>query len=85
MSDIWRYVVVCVGLTQKGARGLQQLAGVARIRIDNIVRELKARGVQFEHYDFPGMKREGDVHVAGKIRNAWFKDPDGNILSVVNG
>jgi hypothetical protein len=31
------------------------------------------------------MKREGDVHVAGRIRNAWFKDPDGNILSVVNG
>lgn len=53
--------------------------------VDNIVRELKAKGVKFEHYDFPGMKREGDVHVAGKIRNAWFKDPDGNILSVVNG
>ena len=53
--------------------------------VDNIVRELKARGVKFEHYDFPGMKREGDVHVAGRIRNAWFKDPDGNILSVVNG
>ena len=53
--------------------------------VDNIVQELKAKGVKFEHYDFPGMKREGDVHVAGKIRNAWFKDPDGNILSIVNG
>jgi extradiol dioxygenase family protein len=53
--------------------------------VDNIVRELKAKGVKFEHYDFPGMKREGDVHVAGKIRNAWFKDPDWNILSVVSG
>jgi catechol 2,3-dioxygenase-like lactoylglutathione lyase family enzyme len=53
--------------------------------VDKFVRELKAKGVKFEHYDFPGMKREGDVHVAGKIRNAWFKDPDGNILSVVNG
>jgi catechol 2,3-dioxygenase-like lactoylglutathione lyase family enzyme len=51
----------------------------------NKATELKAKGVKFEHYDFPGMKREGDVHVAGKIRNAWFKDPDGNILSVVNG
>jgi len=53
--------------------------------VDNLVRELKVKGVKFEHYDFPGMKREGDVHVAGRIRNAWFKDPDGNILSVVNG
>jgi hypothetical protein len=53
--------------------------------VDNIVRELKAKGVQFEHYDLPGMKREGDIHVIGKIRTAWFKDPDGNILCIVNG
>jgi hypothetical protein len=33
----------------------------------------------------PDMKREGDVHVGGDIRVAWFKDPDGNILSIVNG
>jgi hypothetical protein len=24
------------------------------------------------------------VHVSGDIKVAWFKDPDGNILSVVN-
>ena len=53
--------------------------------VDRMVGELKAKGVKFEHYDFPGTKREGDVHVFGKIRNAWFKDPDGNILSIVNG
>jgi catechol 2,3-dioxygenase-like lactoylglutathione lyase family enzyme len=52
--------------------------------VDRTVKELKGKGVSFEHYDFPGMTRQGDVHVAGKIRNAWFKDPDGNILSVVN-
>jgi catechol 2,3-dioxygenase-like lactoylglutathione lyase family enzyme len=53
--------------------------------IDTIVRTLKAKGVVFEHYDLPGMLREGDVHVADGIRAAWFKDPDGNILSIVNG
>jgi catechol-2,3-dioxygenase len=53
--------------------------------LDEIVRELAARGVAFEHYDFPGSTREGDVHVFGAIRNAWLKDPDGNILSLVNG
>ena len=52
--------------------------------VDAIVRDLKGKGVVFEHYDFPGMTRKGDVHIAGKLKNAWFKDPDGNILSVVS-
>ncbi len=47
--------------------------------------DLKAKGVAFEHYDFPGMTRKGDVHIAGKSKAAWFKDPDGNILAVVSG
>jgi catechol 2,3-dioxygenase-like lactoylglutathione lyase family enzyme len=53
--------------------------------VDRLVEALKAEGVTFEHYDMPGMTREGDVHVGGPMRVAWFKDPDGNILSIVNG
>ena len=53
--------------------------------LDAIVQDLKRKGVSFEHYDFPDTKREGDIHVAGRTRVAWFKDPDGNILSLVNG
>jgi catechol 2,3-dioxygenase-like lactoylglutathione lyase family enzyme len=53
--------------------------------VDQVVRELKAKGVPFEHYDLPGMKREGDVHVASGMRAAWFKDPDGNIHALVSG
>jgi catechol 2,3-dioxygenase-like lactoylglutathione lyase family enzyme len=52
--------------------------------VEEIVRTLKAKGVTFEHYDLPQTKREGDVHVAGEHKIAWFKDPDGNILSVMN-
>jgi catechol 2,3-dioxygenase-like lactoylglutathione lyase family enzyme len=52
--------------------------------VDGLVRALKAKGVAFERYDFPGATREGDVHVMGNTRAAWFKDPDGNILSIVN-
>lgn len=48
------------------------------------VNALKAKGVIFEHYDMPGMRREGDVHIAGDMKVAWFKDPDGNILSIVS-
>jgi catechol 2,3-dioxygenase-like lactoylglutathione lyase family enzyme len=52
--------------------------------VEDVVRTLKGKGVKFEHYDMPGMKHDGDVHVAGELKVAWFKDPDGNILSVVN-
>ena len=51
--------------------------------VESLVKELKGKGVGFEHYDFPGMTRKGDVHIAGKRKNAWFKDPDGNILAIV--
>jgi catechol 2,3-dioxygenase-like lactoylglutathione lyase family enzyme len=52
--------------------------------VDGTVRVLKEKGIAFERYDFPDVKHEGDVHVFGKIRNAWLKDPDGNILSIVS-
>jgi catechol 2,3-dioxygenase-like lactoylglutathione lyase family enzyme len=54
-------------------------------RVDDIAQALKAKGVTFEHYDMPGLTRKGDVHVGGKMKIAWFKDPDGNILSIVSG
>ena len=54
-------------------------------RIEAVVEALKAKGITFEHYDLPGMRREGDLHIAGHMKVAWFKDPDGNILNVVNG
>ena len=54
-------------------------------RVDAIVDTLRSKGVAFEHYDLPGLKREGDIHVGEGMRVAWFKDPDGNILNLVSG
>lgn len=51
---------------------------------DSIMKTLKAKGVVFEHYDMPGMTLQGDVHVMGDYKGAWFKDPDGNILHILN-
>lgn len=51
--------------------------------LQRLVGELRSKGITFEHYDFPGMTLEGDVHVMGDIRAAWFKDPDGNILALM--
>jgi catechol 2,3-dioxygenase-like lactoylglutathione lyase family enzyme len=53
--------------------------------VEEIARALKAKGVKFEHYDLPDMKRQGDVHVSADMKAAWFKDPDGNILCLVSG
>lgn len=47
-----------------------------------IVHALRAKGVEFEHYNMPGMTRDGDVHRNGDMQVAWFKDPDGNILNI---
>jgi catechol 2,3-dioxygenase-like lactoylglutathione lyase family enzyme len=54
-------------------------------KVEDTVRDLKARGIGFEHYDMPDTTRQGDVHVSGPVRNAWFKDPDGNILAIMSG
>jgi catechol 2,3-dioxygenase-like lactoylglutathione lyase family enzyme len=52
--------------------------------IERIVQGLQERGVRFEDYDLPGMTRKGHVHSAGEFKAAWFKDPDGNIIALMN-
>jgi catechol 2,3-dioxygenase-like lactoylglutathione lyase family enzyme len=52
--------------------------------VEGFVQQLKAKGIAFEHYDMPGVTRNGDVHVAEDMKVAWFKDPDGNILNIAN-
>ena len=44
------------------------------------IKELAARGVVFEDYDFPGLKTENHVCVLGSEKAAWFKDTEGNYL-----
>ncbi len=51
--------------------------------IDTEVQTLRGKGVMFEHYDMPGLELKGDVHVGDGMKVAWFKDPDGNILNIV--
>jgi catechol 2,3-dioxygenase-like lactoylglutathione lyase family enzyme len=53
--------------------------------IDTVAAALKSKGVTFERYDLPGLTLQGDLYVGGDMKVAWFKDPDGNILSIVSG
>ena len=68
--------------------GTNKATGVTWVvgnQLEDLVESLKGAGVRFEHYDLPGTTRQGDIHGAGNTRVAWFKDPDGNIISLVNG
>lgn len=50
--------------------------------IEAMVAWLKSRGVTFENYPFIQDQKLGIWNAPGGARIAWFKDPDGNVLSV---
>jgi catechol 2,3-dioxygenase-like lactoylglutathione lyase family enzyme len=50
--------------------------------IDKAVDELAERGVRFERYDDSAQDEKGIYHGGGPLI-AWFKDPAGNVLSVI--
>lgn len=53
--------------------------------VDRAVNELKKRGVRFEQYDLPNLKTDEKGIMRGNGPTiAWFKDPAGNILSVID-
>jgi predicted enzyme related to lactoylglutathione lyase len=61
-------------------------AGFTVEDVEQTVAELRQRGVMFEEYDFPGLKTENGIATLqtqrGARRSAWFKDSEGNTLSV---
>lgn len=53
--------------------------------VDRAVDELTGRGVRFERYDGFDMDAKGIVRPKGNEPTiAWFKDPAGNVLSVLD-
>jgi catechol 2,3-dioxygenase-like lactoylglutathione lyase family enzyme len=52
--------------------------------VDRTVEELTARGVRFERYEGFDQDEKGVFRGGGPLI-AWFKDPAGNILSVIQG
>ncbi len=68
-----------------GTNQATALTWIVGDQLEDIVQQLKKKGITFEHYDMPNTTLKGDVHVAGNMRVAWFKDPDGNILNLASG
>lgn len=50
--------------------------------IAKFVLDLKEKGVRFEMYGMPSQDAEGIWTAPGGAKIAWFKDPDGNLLSL---
>lgn len=86
-----------VGLELEAGEGsimglyVSQFAGTAQNTVatfnvtdfEATMKDLRDRGVTFEDYDLPGLKTENGVAQLGGYKGGWFKDPDGNILAIV--
>jgi predicted enzyme related to lactoylglutathione lyase len=69
--------------TPNPARAGHTQIGFASNDIEAEVKELQARGVVFEEYDFPGLKTDNGIATTGTTRAAWFKDSEGNMIGIV--
>jgi catechol 2,3-dioxygenase-like lactoylglutathione lyase family enzyme len=62
----------------------QHTLGAFMVRdVEATVAQLRGKGVTFEDYDLPGVKTVNGIADLDGTKGAWFKDPEGNILSVV--
>jgi catechol 2,3-dioxygenase-like lactoylglutathione lyase family enzyme len=58
------------------------LAGFEVDRLEPVMDALMQGGVAFEDYDFPGLRTMDHIAWIGPERAAWFRDSEGNILSI---
>jgi predicted enzyme related to lactoylglutathione lyase len=70
---------------QAGAKspGTFTQAGIEVPSARAAVEELQGRGVVFEEYDMPEIKTENGIAKTPGGETAWFKDTEGNIVSLV--
>jgi len=68
---------------KKGAQRPDNTAlGFIVENIEQVVADLKARGVVFESYDMPQFDAKTSVISAGSVKTAFFKDCEGNIIGL---
>jgi catechol 2,3-dioxygenase-like lactoylglutathione lyase family enzyme len=58
------------------------VAGWSVLNIEEVVTALAEKGIAFERYSFMEQDSLGIWTSPGGTKVAWFKDPDGNVLSV---
>ena len=74
-----------------GSPGTFTQMGWAVEDLDEVMTELRARGVRFEEVDVPGLRtKDGVAEIEGNYpskgftgeRAAWFRDSEGNLLGI---
>ena len=50
--------------------------------VEQVASDLQLTGISFDNYDIPGADVDGYIYTMGSQKAVWFKDPDGNILSI---
>lgn len=68
--------------TQFAGTAQHTLGGFIVSDLEAAMADLRAKGVTFEEYDMPGLKTVNGIAELEGERGAWFKDPEGNILSI---
>lgn len=81
---MWYAAIIVYQSQYAGTNKATSATWVVGEDMDVLVKELKSKGVQFEHYDMPNTTLKDDIHFDGDMKVAWFKDPDGNILNIIN-
>jgi catechol 2,3-dioxygenase-like lactoylglutathione lyase family enzyme len=65
-------------------RSSTTVAGWTVENLEPVVDDLASKGVKFEQYDSPPFVTNAKgIAVVGNSKTAWFKDPDGNILGII--
>lgn len=70
----------------KSSAGATESQTKASWRVSDLaseVTELRSRGVEVEHYDDPGLRTVDGVADVGFAFAAWFVDPDGNTIGLL--
>jgi len=87
-DDQWATEFDCNGTSlrmQKGVKFEPQVFTVLGWHVGDIdaaMEDLRGRGVVFEQYPWMAPESNGVMEFPGGARVAWFKDPDGNVLSL---
>jgi catechol 2,3-dioxygenase-like lactoylglutathione lyase family enzyme len=68
--------------TQFAGTAQNTALGIDSDDFDRDMADLKAKGVEFNQYDLPGVTTVDGVVEMGGIRTAWFNDSEGNIIAL---
>ena len=68
--------------TQFAGTAQNTALGIDSNDFDRDMADLKAKGIEFNEYDLPGVTTVDGVVEMGGMRTAWFNDSEGNIIAL---